>query len=416
MQLKEDCFAFGEGLIPLAQAQHELSTRLQVVTSEVEMDARAANGRILAADVVSTRNVPPHANTAVDGYAFRFGDLSPGGEGVLTLGGRSGAGHPWTASLPSGATVRVLTGAVLPPGADTVIMQEDAEVRGEELHVPPGMQSGANARKEGEDVCAGTRVLQSGQRIGAAESGMIAALGQTKVLVRSELRVGVFSSGDELVNPGVVPRPGQVFDSNRAMLCGLARATGARVTDFGILADKADRVHDALSGAAGTQDLLLVSGGMSESEEDHVRRVLRDLGTLHFWRLAVKPGRPVGLGQLNGIPVVGLPGNPVAAFVMFLVIARPVIARLTGERWQFPTGMPATAGFTYRKKTGRCEFLRVRRNSDESSEMLDLFPQAGAGILSSVIWSDGLAILTEAESKISPGDPVRWIPFHGLMD
>lgn len=416
MQLKDDCFAFGNGLIPLAQAQHELSTRLQVVTSEAEMDAGAASGRILAADVVSTRNVPPHANTAVDGYAFRFGDLSPGAEGVLTVKGTSGAGHPWTTSLPSGAAVRVLTGAVLPLGADTVVMQEDAELRGEHLHVPPGLKSGANARKEGEDVRAGTRVLRSGQRIGAVESGMIAALGQTKVLVRSELRVGVFSSGDELVNPGAVPDPGQVFDSNRAMLCGLARTAGARVTDFGILTDNSCEVHDALSRAVDTHDLLLVSGGMSESEEDHVRRVLRDRGTLHFWRLAVKPGRPVGLGQLNGIPVVGLPGNPVAAFVMFLVIARPVIARLAGERWQFPTGMSATAGFTYRKKAGRCEFLRVRRKSNKDSQTLDLFPRAGAGILSSVIWADGLAVLPEEQSQICSGDPVRWIPFRGLMD
>ena len=416
MQLKDDCFAFGSGLIPLADAHAELGRRLEPSTLPVDVPVGSSSGRTLAEDITSDRDVPPHANTAVDGYAFRFCDLARESEGWLKLVGSAGAGHPWVGDLPDGSTVRVLTGAVLPSEADTVVMEEDAELRDQRVYVPAGLRQGANARSAGEDLQAGATVLRAGQRIGPAETGILAALGRTSVKVRSRLRIGVLSTGDELADPGRALETGQVYDSNRAMLCALARATGADVSDLGIVVDRAKDVHEEFARAASFHDLLIVSGGMSESEEDHVRRTLYDAGSLYFWRLAVKPGRPVGLGQFAETPVVGLPGNPVAAFVMFLVIARPVIARLAGENWKFPSGVPAECGFTYKKKTGRREFLRVRRRSAEQPAVLELFPRSGAGILSSVAWADGLAVLLENVSEVRPGQPLNWLPFRGLLD
>ncbi len=415
MQISDDRFAFGGGLMPLADAHAEIQRRLDPVTAVVNGDVTSAVGRVLAADIVSDRDVPPHANTAVDGYAFRFADLATTEDNELTLGGVAGAGHPWSGSVPAGTAVRVLTGAVLPQGADTVVMQEDVALRGSRFRVPDALRPGANARCAGEDIRAGTRVLSAGTRVGAAEAGILSAIGLTSVKLRSRLRVGVFSSGDELVEPGDTLGPGQIYDSNRAALCVLAQGAGTDVTDLGILQDSAEEVGAALRRAVSEFDLILISGGMSESEEDHVRRHLAETGSLHFWRLAVKPGRPVGLGQLQNTPIVGLPGNPVAAFVMFLVIARPVIARLTGEDWTFPAGLPGTSGFAYQKKVGRREFLRVRRGTADDAQTLELFPRAGAGILSSVAWAEGLAILPEELKSVDVGDALQWLPFHGLL-
>ncbi len=415
MQLKDDCFAFGGELITLPKALAELDRRLSVAALPVDEPVASCDRRILAEDIVSDRDVPPHANAAVDGYAFRFRDLAPEGSGWLHIAGRTGAGHPWARNLPPGAAVRVLTGAVLPADADTVVMEEDARLEACRVHVPPGLTPGANARAAGEDLRAGGVVLRAGQQIGPAAAGLLAALGRTSVRVRARLRIGVLSSGDELVEPGQPLRAGQIYDSNRAMLGALTRGAGAEVTDFGIVRDRADDVRTALERGAESHDLLLVSGGMSASEEDHVRRLLHDAGSLYFWRLAVRPGRPVGLGQFAGTPVVGLPGNPVAAFVMFLTVARAVIARLGGEDWTLPEGLPGTSGFSYRKKAGRREFLRVRGSAPGRPQILERFPHSGAGILSSVVWADGLAVLPEAVREVRSGDAVRWLPFHGLL-
>lgn len=414
-QLSDDRAAFGGRLLPLDDALAEIGRRTGCVAAPREIGIREALGAVLAEDVESAHDVPPHPNSAVDGYAFRFADLAGAGPHLLALAGRADAGHPMRTSLRTGAAARVLTGAPLPRGADTVLMDEDAELRDGSVLVPDGLRRGANARPAGEDVAHGTTAVAAGRRLGAADLGLLAALGRTRVRVRAPLRVGVLSSGDELVDPGTALGPGQVHDSNRAMLLGLAAAAGARAEDLGILPDDAAKVRARIPEAAAGRDLLLASGGMSASEEDHLRRALGELGTLHFWRLAVKPGRPVGFGEVGGTPVVGLPGNPVAAFVTFALLARPLIAALRGESWRPPAALAATSGFAYRKKAGRREFVRVRLGPGPNGPVAERFPRDGAGILSSVSWADGLAVLGEEATEVRPGDRVGYLPFAGLV-
>ncbi|HEX6101981.1 MAG TPA: gephyrin-like molybdotransferase Glp [Alphaproteobacteria bacterium] len=415
-QLSADCFAHGGALMSLEDALALIEERTEVVAGIESVPLTEALGRILAEDVIARFAVPPHPNSAVDGYAVRFEDLSLDHETLLRIGGRAAAGHPERRALGPGEAVRIFTGAVMPEGADTVLMQEDCRIEGDRVAIPPGIKRGANRRRAGEDVEAGAVALAAGARLRPQEIGLAAALGQASVPVRRPLRAALFSTGDELQEPGQAPAPGRIYDSNRYTLAALLAGLQVSVTDLGILPDREPVIREALRRAAEEHDLILTSGGVSVGEEDHVKAAVEALGALHVWRLAIKPGRPIALGQVGRVPFVGLPGNPVAAMVTFLRIVRPLILKLMGARDRRPPLFRVRAGFDYRKKAGRREWVRVSLVSDGAGGLeARKFPREGAGILSSMVASDGLAELPEDLTRLEPGTMVDVLPFAEVL-
>lgn len=420
-QLSDDCFAFGGPLMTLEAAQDLLAERLTAVTGTESVALIDSLGRVLAGDVVSPVSVPPHDNSAVDGYAVRFEDLSREGDTVLPIVGRIAAGDGAGRPDPCGTAVRIFTGAPMPPGFDTVMMQEDCReqsgpgVLGSVL-IQPGIKRGANLRKAGEDVMAGSVILPAGRRLRPQDVGLLAAVGSTAVTVRTPLRVAIISTGNELVEPGSPLAPGAIYDANRFTLSALIRQMGGHVTDFGILRDNPVELKQVLETAAKSHDLIVTTGGVSTGEEDHVKGAVEASGGLHFWRLAIKPGRPVALGQVRSVPFVGLPGNPVAAMITFFCLARPLIQLLGGETVTGPTLFRVRSDFDYKKKEGRREFVRVCLRRDPGGTLVATkFPRDGAGILSSMVGSDGLVVLSEEITRLERGSMVEYMPFTEVL-
>ena len=282
--------------------------------------------------------------------------------------------------------------------------------------LPAGLKPGANARKAGEDIAEGDLVLAAGERLNAAHIGLLASLGLQTLRLRPRLRVALFSTGNEIREPGNVLEPGQVYDANRFALRGLLEQAGAEVLDLGILHDDAVVIETALARAAAQADLILTSGGVSAGEHDLVRQVLEARGGLLFWRLAVKPGRPIALGQLDGVPMIGLPGNPAAALVMFFVAVLPLLRRREGARWRAPLALPVTLDFSHRKKADRVEYIRVQvRATLEGRLVARKFSREGAGILSSMAWADGLVALEPERLEVQPGDTGLFTAFTGSL-
>ena len=414
-QLSDDCFAFGGALMPLQDALALLEERLSVVAQVETAPLRAALGRILAEDIRAGRSVPPHDNSAVDGYAVRFAELDRDGETCLPVIGRIAAGDsPALPDPDASGAVRIFTGAAMPAGFDTVMMQEDCRAEDGAVRIAPGIGQGANRRFAGEDVEAGAVILRAGQRLRPQDLGLAASVGLTGLPVRTRLRVALFSTGNELREPGAAASPGAVYDANRFALAGLLEQLGCAVSDLGILPDDRATIADAL-GAAGTgHDLVLTSGGVSVGEEDHVRAAVESLGQIHFWRLAIKPGRPVALGQIGRTPFVGLPGNPVAVMVTFLRFARPMIDRLAGAAVHVPKLFPVRAGFDHRKKASRREWVRATLEADAGGWTAHKYAQQGAGVLSSMTAASGLVELPEDATDIKAGMTVDFLPFSEL--
>jgi molybdopterin molybdotransferase len=416
MQLSDDCFAFGGALMTTSEALDLLSARMVPVTEPETVPLPEATGRILSADVISERDVPPHPNSAVDGYAVAFADLATDAPTRLRVAGRAAAGHPVDGPRTGRTAIRVFTGAVLPDGCDTVAMQEDCALDGADVVLPAGLHAGANSREVGEDVRRGDRVLARGHRLRPQDVGLLAALGKTYVPVHSRLRVAVFSTGDELREPGDTLPPGTVYDSNRYVIRALLGALPIVVDDLGILPDRADVIADALARAATGADALLTSGGVSVGEEDHVKWAVERNGRLHFWRLAIKPGRPLALGQIGTTPFVGLPGNPVAAMVTFVRFARPLLLRLGGAADVEPSLYRVRAGFAHRKKPQRREWVRARISpAGDGVPEAHKFTRQGAGILRSLVDSDGLVELPEDMTELRPGTMVDFLPFSEVL-
>src|SRR5690242_3638413 len=410
-QLSDDCFAFGGALLSVDAALGRIEERVTTLVETETAPLGGVCGRILAEDVVASMNLPPHANSAVDGYAFAHADLVPGRETVLPVLGRAAAGHPLSRPAERGAAIRIFTGALMPEGTDTVMMQEDCVVEDGRVRLKPGIKKGANRRHAGEDVAEGAVAPAAGRRLSPADLGLAAALGCCELPVFRRLRVALLSTGDEVRDPGTALPSGMIYDANRVMLAALLNGLGCAVSDFGIRPDREAALADTLATASAGHDLIVTSGGVSTGEEDHVKQAIERLGNLHFWRLAIKPGRPVALGQVAGVPLVGLPGNPVAALVTFIVLARPLILRLAGAAASVPRLFPIRAGFGYRKKPGRREYVRVSLQRQGKDLVAVKYPRDGAGILSSITQSEGLAIVDENASDLAPGMTVDFLPF-----
>lgn len=416
-QLSDDCFAFGGPMMSVDEAVALIAARVSAVTETEQADLVEADGRVLASDIKAPLALPPFTNSAVDGYAVRSADLPRETERRFSVAGRVQAGSLASDAIAPGNAVRIFTGAPMPTGADTVFMQEDVRIdRAGEVVLPPGLKTGANVRPAGEDVPAGHVALRAGQLLRPQDIALIAALGMTHVEVKRRLRVAVFSTGNEVVSPGT-PRGGaQLFDSNRFMMTSMLKRLDCDVSDLGILRDDHASLAAGLKKAAAHHDLILTSGGVSTGEEDHVKAAVESIGSLVLWRMAIKPGRPVAMGIIDGAPFIGLPGNPVASFVTFTYVVRPTILALAGTAQRRPVPMPVRAAFSYKKKIGRREYVRVslRRNGEGVLEATK-FPREGAGLLSSLVDTDGLVELGEDVTMVEPGQTVGFLDYASLI-
>jgi molybdopterin molybdotransferase len=420
-QLSDDCFAFAGPLLPVADAERLIAERVAPVEGNEIVPLRAAAGRVLARDVVAPIDLPPFDNSAVDGYAVRAADLAGAGETRLAIADRAAAGHAADHALNAGEAIRIFTGAPMPENADTVFMQEDCRVEHGAVVVPPGLKRGANRRLAGEDVRAGAVALPAGRRLAVQHVALAAALGLTELPLRRRVRVALFSTGDEIVEPGTKLPRAALYDSNRYLLAELTTRFGAEVTDLGILRDEPKALARAIAIAALDHDLVLTSGGVSTGEADHVRAAIESVGRIVFWRLAIKPGRPVAMGVIRGgnsgegAAFVGVPGNPVAAFVTFVRVVRPLILRLAGALPEPLIALPARAAFAYKKRKGRREYVRVAlRAAADGGIAAFKHPQDGAGVLTSLTETDGLAELTEDVTVVEPGTTVGFLPYASL--
>ncbi|SFM66371.1 gephyrin-like molybdotransferase Glp [Rugamonas rubra] len=381
--------------------------------SEIESVATLeANGRVLAQAQVSGMNVPTMDNTQMDGYAVRAADCA-GGAATLTVSQRIPAGHVGQPLLP-GTAARIFTGALIPEGADAVVMQEQCEAAGNLVTVRHAPKPGEWIRRAGEDITNGSVILPAGTRLRSPELGLAASVGLATLPVRRKLRVAVFFTGDELAMPGEPLAPGAIYNSNRFTLRALLENLGCQISDYGIVPDSLEATRAVLRECAREHDLIITSGGVSVGEEDHIKPAVEAEGRLNMWQIAVKPGKPLAFGEVGQAFFLGLPGNPVSSYITFLMFVRPFLLRLQGvddPRALTPQSYAMRADFAWSKPDRRNEFLRARINAGGG---LDLFPNQSSGVLTSTVWGDGI-IDNPPGQAIAIGDTVRFIPFSELL-
>ncbi|OYX44677.1 MAG: molybdopterin molybdenumtransferase MoeA [Rhodobacterales bacterium 32-67-9] len=410
-RLRDDCFAMPQGVswVPVEDALARLRAALLPIAGTERLPGRAALGRILAAGAIARRSNPPRPNSAVDGYGFAHAATGEGVQRLSLVKGRAAAGQPFAGVVPPGQAIRILTGAILPDGVDTVVLEEDCATDATTVAFDGPVKPRANTRQAGEDVTEGAEALRAGHRLRPPDLALLAALGIAEVEVYRPLRVGVLSTGDEIVDdPGAAAEPHQIFDANRPMLLALAESWGFAPVDLGHAIDDPTAIAECLDRGAAAADVILTSGGASAGDEDHISVLLRTRGTLSSWRIAMKPGRPLALALWQGTPVFGLPGNPVAALVCALIFARPALSQMAGAGWAEPQAFTVPAAFAKRKKAGRREYLRARLNAEGRAEV---FASEGSGRISGLSWATGLVELPDAAAEITPGTPVRYLPF-----
>lgn len=419
--LNDDCFQPGQTRLRHSEAIALLKSHMSAVVPVVEIGLADASGRILAEEIRAAAPVPAHTNSAVDGYAFAATTDSRARGITLPVSGRAAAGRPLREAAAQNAAVRIFTGAVLPEGLDSVVMQEDVQLVGDSaapaIAIPAGLQPGANVRKAGEDVASGSVLFARGDTVRPQDLAALASIGRARLTCYERLRVAIVSTGDEVRSAGSGPlAPGEVYDANAPMLAALAGLIGADVTRLGIWPDREDEVRARLKQAASEFDVVLTSGGASLGEEDHMSRALSALGRRHMWQLAIKPGRPMMFGQIRSgahdCVVVGLPGNPVAVFVCFLMYVGPLLRTAGGAPWRDPRRFMVPAAFEFTgRKTGRREFWRGRLAETPDGLRAEKFVRDGSGLISGLRWSDGLIDIPEERGDIASGDPVAFIPY-----
>lgn len=410
-RLRDDCFAMPQGVnwVPVDEALAKLREALHPVATTESLPTGRAAGRVLAQDCVARRSNPPMPNSAVDGYGFSHAAAGDGPQRLPLLEGRAAAGQPFEGTVTEGKAIRILTGAALPEGVDTVVLEEDTATDGTVVVFDGPVRHGANTRMAGEDVTEGSTALPTGHRLRAPDLALLSALGVAELPVYRQLRVGVLSTGDEIIpSPDMPARSHQIWDANRPMLLSLAEGWGYEPVDLGHVGDDPGKIESRLNEAATRADVILTSGGASAGDEDHVSALLKSRGTLSSWRIALKPGRPLALATWDGAAVFGLPGNPVAALVCALIFARPALSLMAGAGWVEPQGFTVPAGFTKRKKAGRREYLRARLNGKGEAEV---FASEGSGRISGISWADGLVELPDEAMEVTPGTAVHYIPY-----
>lgn len=401
-------------LLTLDEALARLLAAVRPLGEVEEVSTFDARGRVLAEGVRSALDVPPQDNSAMDGYALRVADVSAAGT-LLPVSQRIAAGHVG-APLQAGTAARIFTGAQIPPGADAVVMQEQCEALGDSVRINAVPTPGQSIRRRGEDVMNGAEVLARGTLLTPQALGMAASVGAATLAVARRPRVALFSTGDELAMPGEALKPGAIYNSNRYTLRALIEALGCECHDLGIVPDDLTATRAALRRAAAASDLIVTSGGVSVGEEDHLRPAVQAEGRLDLWQIAIKPGKPLAFGEVrreggSQAWFIGLPGNPVSSFVTFALAVRPVLRALQGAPASMPAPMHLRADFDWPKADKRREFLRVRRNLAGG---LDLFPNQGSGVLTSVVWGDGLVDNPPGQA-IARGDTVAFLPFAELL-
>ncbi|AOY01266.1 gephyrin-like molybdotransferase Glp [Jeongeupia sp. USM3] len=408
-------------MLTVDQALAQLLGGARRITDTETLPLGAALGRTLAADVVSTLAVPGFDNSAMDGYALNVADFGPGA--TFSVVQRIAAGDTGDALAP-GEAARIFTGAPVPDGTNAVAMQEDCAVEGGILSIGTPLRTGQHIRRRGEDVMAGAAVIKAGTRLGAAELGLLAAVGVARVGVMRQLRVALLSTGNELVEPGAPLAPGKIYNSNRYAISALLTDAGCIVDDLGIVPDQFAATRDILADAAATHDVVLSTGGVSVGEEDHVKAAVESLGALSLWKIAIKPGKPFAFGRIPagevragsggetgsdpGADFIGLPGNPVSSYITFLLFVRPFLAaRVGGEAPVQAVRVPA--GFAIGRAGNRREYLRARLENGRAV----LYPNQGSGVLTSVVWADGLVVIPEG-ATVADGDAVDFVPLAAL--
>jgi molybdopterin molybdotransferase len=408
--------------LPVAQAQEFIARLVPRVSAVESIALRASLGRVLARDIVSAIDVPAHDNSAMDGYALRGVDLRTDADSVLRVAGTGFAGQNFSGAVPAGHCVRIMTGAVMPEGLDTVVPQEFTQSDGEQsVRIPANIvRSGDNRRLKGEDLARGSSALRAGRLLRPADLGLLASLGQAEVPVFRKLRVAFFSTGDELRSIGEPLPAGCVYDSNRYTIWGMLQRLGCDVIDLGVVRDDPAALRAAFSEAAASADAVITSGGVSVGEADHTKKIMAELGDVLFWRIAMRPGRPMAIGRIANLGheaiLFGLPGNPVAVMVTFYAFVREALRAMSGMTEATPPLLRAACTTPLRKKPGRTEYQRgiVTRGGDGHWQVAITGSQ-GSGILSSMSAANGMVVLHHEQGNVDAGDEVDVIPFDGLV-
>ena len=417
MKLADDCFLHDKDRLRHNQALEILRQNMRTISEAETVSLANANGRILAADVIAPRNIPAFDNSAVDGYAFAHDDFEPTG-GFFPLMTRIAAGDTTEIELPGFSAARIFTGAKMPEGADTIAMQEDCEPHeqdgGQFIAIPAGLKKGANCRLAGEDVSANSVVAKTGIKLRPQDLAAIASTGTSEVKVYSPLKVGLLSSGNEILRPGETFEQGKVYDANHFMLSGLLENLNVEISDLGICPDDVKNVEALLKTASARFDIVISSGGASKGEEDHFVDALGKIGKCHLWQLAVKPGRPMSFGQIDKTLVFTLPGNPVAAFVCFSLYVRPSIQSLSGAEFSEPQRYKIPAGFSIKSKPDRREFLRGFIDNENDTPIAMKFDRDGSGLITGLRESSGLIEIPEETTSVSKGEMISFIPYSEL--